>query len=184
MEQAISRIVTRPHLRRSVRVAIDLDNDFSAVLDKIENVAAKRDLSAEVKAFPIKISQRLPKCSFGRRGISAKLTRAIFHFVIELVSHPPTLTLHNCNFPVRTLRHRYKLRSICCRNGLYLSPAFSPTTRPFNSAIILLRSSPLTLAHRAISSSERPQPWQRPLAGSITQTLMQGVSITDRWGVC
>jgi hypothetical protein len=57
-------------------------------------------------------------------------------------------------------------------------------TRPFNASIILRLSSPLIVPHRAISSSERPQPWQRPLAWSRTQTLMQGVSITDRWGVC
>jgi hypothetical protein len=31
--------------------------------------------------------------------------------------------------------------------------------------------------HRAISSSVRPQPEQRPVAGSIEHTLMQGVAV-------
>ncbi len=40
-----------------------------------------------------------------------------------------------------------------------------------------LRVSGARLAQRAISSSVRPQPEHSPVAASITQTLMQGVSI-------
>jgi len=43
--------------------------------------------------------------------------------------------------------------------------------------MIACRSLSLIEPQRAISSSVRPQPVQRPLAESITQTLMQGVEI-------
>lgn len=39
------------------------------------------------------------------------------------------------------------------------------------------RSLSVIVPQRAISSSVRPQPEQRPAAASITQTLMQGVEI-------
>jgi hypothetical protein len=46
-----------------------------------------------------------------------------------------------------------------------------------NSAMTRARSGSLIDPQRAISSSVRPQPEQRPVAGAMTQTLMQGESI-------
>jgi hypothetical protein len=46
--------------------------------------------------------------------------------------------------------------------------------------MIALRSPSLIEPQRAISSSVRPQPMQVRRTGSMTQTLMQGDSITDR----
>jgi hypothetical protein len=42
--------------------------------------------------------------------------------------------------------------------------------------MIARRSSALNSAQRAISSSERPQPMQRPELASMSQASMQGVS--------
>jgi hypothetical protein len=43
--------------------------------------------------------------------------------------------------------------------------------------MIRLRSASPIMPQRAISSSVRAHPRQKPLAGSIAQTLMQGVSM-------
>jgi hypothetical protein len=43
--------------------------------------------------------------------------------------------------------------------------------------MIARRSASESRDHCAISCKVRPQPWQSLLAGSITQTLMQGLEI-------
>jgi hypothetical protein len=46
-----------------------------------------------------------------------------------------------------------------------------------NSSMMRFRSASLILDHDAISSTVRPQPRQKPVPGSSTHTLMQGVAI-------
>jgi len=55
-------------------------------------------------------------------------------------------------------------------------------SRAGNSAMTRLRSSALIAVQRAISSTVRPQPRQRPERASSVQILMQGLSIMDGFG--
>jgi hypothetical protein len=51
-----------------------------------------------------------------------------------------------------------------------------------NSLMMIRRSSSLYEIQRSISAKERPQPTQCPVAGSIAQIFVQGLSIVDMAG--
>jgi hypothetical protein len=69
-QDGTANFIVRSLLCKTVLVAIDLDDNFCAVLDEIEKVASERNLSAEVIATPVQVAKLPPQqpLSIGSRA--------------------------------------------------------------------------------------------------------------------